>query len=83
MILEKVEGGGGVNKKVKDEIFFYIKSVRLSFIFLRIYYIYKKKFVKCVYNEEESKKKRKGGGYIMLVYRIFLFLGLMRYRVRC
>lgn len=46
MILEKVEGGGGVNKKVKDEIFFYIKSVRLSFIFLRI--IYKKNCKRCV-----------------------------------
>lgn len=83
MILEKAEGGGGVNKKAKDEIFSYIKSARLSSISPRIYHVYKKKFAKRVYNEEESKKKRKGGGYIMLVHRISLPSGLMRYRARC
>lgn len=62
MIPEKAEGGGGVNKKAKDEIFSYIKSARLSSISPRIYHIYKKKFAKRVYNEEESKKKEGGGG---------------------
>lgn len=43
MIPEKAEGGGGVNKKAKDEIFSYIKSARrLSSISPRIYHIYKK-----------------------------------------
>lgn len=62
MIPEKAEGGGGVNKKAKDEIFSYIKSARLSSISPRIYHIYKKNLQNVCIMKRRAKKKRKGGG---------------------
>lgn len=63
MIPEKAEGGGGVNKKAKDEIFSYIKSARrLSSISPRIYHIYKKFLQNVCIMKRRAKKKRKGGG---------------------
>lgn len=81
MIPEKAEGGGGVNKKAKDEIFSYIKSARLSSISPRIYDIYKKNLQNVCIMKRRAKKRK--GAYIMLVHRISLPSGLMRYRARC
>lgn len=58
---EKADGGGGVNKKAKDEIFSYIKSARLSSISPRIYHIYKKNLQNVCIMKRRAKK-RKGGG---------------------
>lgn len=67
MIPEKAEmrkgGGGGVNKKTKDEIFSYIKSARLSSISPRIYHICKQNLQNvCMMKRRAKKKKGRGGG---------------------
>lgn len=72
MIPEKAEGGGGgVNKKAKDEIFSYIKSARLSSISPRIYHIYKKNLQNVCIMKRRAKKKRKGGVYNVSTQNLF------------
>lgn len=58
MIPEKAEGGGGVNKKAKDEIFSYIKSARVSSISPRIYHICKQNLQNVCIMKRRAKKGR-------------------------
>lgn len=75
MIPEKAEmrkgGGGGVNKKAKDEIFSYIKSARLSSISPRIYHICKKNLQNLCIMRRRAKKKGRGGVYNVSTQNLF------------
>lgn len=64
-------GGGGVNKKAKDEIFSYIKRARLSSISPRIYHIYKKNLQNVCIMKRRAKKGRGGGVYNVSAQNLF------------
>lgn len=65
-------GGGGVNKKTKDEIFSYIKSARrLSSISPRIYHIYKKNLQNVCIMKRRAKKKEGGRVYNVSTHNLF------------